>query len=210
MQCIPRTSTNAERFERVGIVADARTASRTRNEFASWLRAFFDLDSTRSSDLILAINEAMANCAEFAYLQAPGAGTMDLQAWHDAVASTITVVVSDRGSWRPPQEPADPQPGPRHPVDGGALRPDVDRDLGPRHAREVGVDQRRSRRAAVALPHRTVQTPLPVSSGRSSVVRMPGAAATTSGIEFTIRAAAARMAAYGAPPLRLVGTMSTK
>ena len=96
---------NAERFERVGILADARTASRTRNEFASWLRAFFDLDSTRSSDLILAINEAMANCAEFAYLQAPGAGTMDLQAWHDAVASTITVVVSDRGSWRPPQEP---------------------------------------------------------------------------------------------------------
>jgi anti-sigma regulatory factor (Ser/Thr protein kinase) len=96
---------NAERFERVGILADARTASRTRNEFASWLRAFFDLDSTRSSDLILAINEAMANCAEFAYLQAPGAGTMDLQAWHDAVASTITVVVSDRGSWRQPQEP---------------------------------------------------------------------------------------------------------
>jgi serine/threonine-protein kinase RsbW len=96
---------NAERFERVGILADARTASRTRNEFASWLRAFFDLDSTRSSDLILAINEAMANCAEFAYLQAPGAGTMDLQAWHDAVASTITVVVSDRGSWRAPQEP---------------------------------------------------------------------------------------------------------
>jgi serine/threonine-protein kinase RsbW len=96
---------NAERFERVGILADARTASRTRNEFASWLRAFFDLDSTRSSDLILAINEAMANCAEFAYLQAPGAGTMDLQARHDAVASTITVVVSDRGSWRPAQEP---------------------------------------------------------------------------------------------------------
>ncbi len=95
---------NAERFERVGIVADARTASLTRNEFASWLRAFFDLDSTRSSDLILAINEAMANCAEFAYLQAPGTGTMDLQAWHDVAASTITVVVSDRGSWRPPQE----------------------------------------------------------------------------------------------------------
>jgi anti-sigma regulatory factor (Ser/Thr protein kinase) len=30
---------------------------------------------------------------------------MDMQAWHDVVASTITVVVSDRGSWRPPQEP---------------------------------------------------------------------------------------------------------
>ena len=96
---------NAERFERVGMAADARTASQTRSEFAAWLHAFFDLDPTRSSDLVLAINEAMANCAEFAYLQTPGTGTMDLQAWHDFGASTITVVVSDRGSWRPAQHP---------------------------------------------------------------------------------------------------------
>lgn len=97
---------NAERFERVGIMADAQTASRTRDEFADWLRAFFELDPMRSSDLILAINEALANCAEFAYLQSPDAGTMDLQAWHDAAGDTITVVVSDRGSWRRPDEPS--------------------------------------------------------------------------------------------------------
>src|ERR1700755_1780684 len=96
---------NAERFERVGIAADARTASQARSEFAAWLHAFFDLGPNRSSDLVLAINEAMANCAEFAYLQTPDPGTMDLQAWHDVVESTITVVVSDRGSWRPPQQP---------------------------------------------------------------------------------------------------------
>lgn len=97
---------NAERFERVGITANAQTASRTRDEFAAWLREYFDLDPMRSSDLVLAINEALANCAEFAYLQAPGAGTMDLQAWYDATGSTITVVVSDRGSWRRPDEPS--------------------------------------------------------------------------------------------------------
>jgi serine/threonine-protein kinase RsbW len=96
---------NAERFERVGIAADAQTASLTRDEFAAWLRSFFNLDPARSSDLVLAINEALANCAEFAYLKTPGAGTMNVQAWHDVVESTITVVVSDRGSWRTPQEP---------------------------------------------------------------------------------------------------------
>jgi serine/threonine-protein kinase RsbW len=96
---------DAERFERVGIAADAQTASRTRDEFAAWLREFFDLDPMPSSDLVLAINEALANCAEFAYLRAPRAGTMDLQAFHDAAGSTITVIVSDRGSWRTPDEP---------------------------------------------------------------------------------------------------------
>jgi serine/threonine-protein kinase RsbW len=96
---------NAERFERVGIAADAQTASLTRDEFAAWLRSFFNLHPTRSSDLVLAINEALANCAEFAYLKTRGAGTMNLQAWHDVVESTITVVVSDHGSWRTPEEP---------------------------------------------------------------------------------------------------------
>jgi serine/threonine-protein kinase RsbW len=96
---------NAERFERVGVVADAQTAAQTRDEFAAWLRNYFDLDVMLSSDLVLAINEALANCAEFAYLDAAGAGTIDLRAWHDAVESTITVVVSDRGAWRDPEEP---------------------------------------------------------------------------------------------------------
>jgi serine/threonine-protein kinase RsbW len=96
---------NADHFERVGIAANAQTASRARDEFATWLRKSFDLGPVRSSDLVLAINEALANCAEFAYLHAPRPGTMDLKAWHDAVESTITVLVSDRGVWRRPQEP---------------------------------------------------------------------------------------------------------
>ena len=97
--------TNAERFERVGILADAQTASHTRDEFATWLRESFDLDAIRSSDVVLAINEALANCAEFAYLERQDTGTMDIVAWHDLVESTVTVLVSDRGSWRPPVVP---------------------------------------------------------------------------------------------------------
>ena len=102
----PADVANAERFERVGISADAQTASNTRDEFADWLREFFALDPIRSSDVILAINEALANCAEFAYLEHPDTGTMDVLAWHDAVESTITVLVSDRGSWRTPVVPS--------------------------------------------------------------------------------------------------------
>lgn len=102
----PADVTNAERFERVGIMADALTASHTRDEFAVWLRDFFELDPIRSSDVVLAINEALANCAEFAYLEGPDTGTMDIVAWHDTVASTITVLISDRGSWRAPVVPS--------------------------------------------------------------------------------------------------------
>ena len=72
----------------------------TREEFAGWLKQFFDLDPVRSSDLVLAMNEALANSAEFAYVRPGVAGTMDIQAWHDAGDSTITVVVVDHGVWR--------------------------------------------------------------------------------------------------------------
>jgi serine/threonine-protein kinase RsbW len=91
---------NAERFERIGLAATLETAARTRDEFAEWLRRFFELDSVRISDLVLAINEALANSAEFAYGTTGGVGTMDLRAWHDAAESSITVVVADHGVWR--------------------------------------------------------------------------------------------------------------
>lgn len=96
---------NAERFARLGVVADARTAGQIRDEFARWLREHFDLDPVRTSDLVLAINEALANCAEFAYVGHPRRGTMDLLAAHDPSSGTITVVIADRGSWRNPDSP---------------------------------------------------------------------------------------------------------
>ena len=50
-------------------------------------------------------------------------------------------------------------------------------------------------RAHCAPAYLAAYRPRPVTSGRSSVLRMPGGAATTSGMAFTIRPAAARMAA---------------
>jgi serine/threonine-protein kinase RsbW len=100
---------NAERFERIGIAADPRSAARTRDEFARWLRDAFELDSHRASDLVLAIYEALANAAEFAYLTEELDGTMDVLASHEPTESALTVTVSDRGSWRT----AAPTPGDR-------------------------------------------------------------------------------------------------
>jgi serine/threonine-protein kinase RsbW len=90
----------AERFERIGVTADPRTAARTRDEFASWLRGAFDLDPNRASDLVLAIYEALANTAEFAYLSPGLTGTMDVRAAYDPGEFALLVTVADRGRWR--------------------------------------------------------------------------------------------------------------
>ncbi|MET0473856.1 MAG: ATP-binding protein [Mycobacterium sp.] len=91
---------STERFERIGVSADPRTAARTRDEFANWLRGSFVLDPNRTSDLILAIYEALANTAEFAYLSAGLTGTMDVRAAYDPLDAALLVTVSDRGQWR--------------------------------------------------------------------------------------------------------------
>jgi len=105
----PAEVANADRFERFGLDADAQAVSRTRGEFAAWLQRFFDLDPVRCSDLVLAINEALANAAEFAYLLTDDhAGTMDIQAAYHPAEQKLTVLISDRGTWRTRQ--IDPAP----------------------------------------------------------------------------------------------------
>lgn len=88
------------RFVRARVVADARSAARTRAEFAAWLERYFSLDDDRFSDLLLAVNEAIANAAEFAYVDAAERGTLDVRAAYDANADTLAVTVDDRGRWR--------------------------------------------------------------------------------------------------------------
>lgn len=89
---------NAERFERLGVSAKPETVGHTRDDFARWLARYFELGPDRTSDLVLAIYEALANAAEFAYAETEG--TVDLQAWYDLSDQSITVVVSDRGVWQ--------------------------------------------------------------------------------------------------------------
>lgn len=104
----PAEVANSERFERFGLDADPFAVAQTRQDFCDWLQQFLDLDAVRCSDVVLAINEALANSAEFAYLQADQPGTIDIQGLHDAASQTLTVMVCDRGTWRTPQ--TDPAP----------------------------------------------------------------------------------------------------
>lgn len=97
------------RFVRHDLPADARTAAAVRAEFVRWLRRRVTVDEPRLCDVVLAVNEALANAAEFAYLGAT-AGTCDLEAVHDVAARALTVTVSDRGHWLEP----DPNRRQRH------------------------------------------------------------------------------------------------
>jgi serine/threonine-protein kinase RsbW len=93
---------DGDRFADNGVAADARNAGRVRDEFGNWLRARADLDDVRFSDVVLAVNEALANAAEFAYLQQRGMGTIDVEAVQDRAAHSLTVTITDQGSWREP------------------------------------------------------------------------------------------------------------
>jgi serine/threonine-protein kinase RsbW len=102
--------TDAERFERIGVSADPHTAARTRDEFARWLQSVFDLEPHRTSDLVLAIYEALANTAEYAYLSMGLTGTMDIRGTYDPNDAALSVTVADRGLWHT----APPSPGQHH------------------------------------------------------------------------------------------------
>jgi serine/threonine-protein kinase RsbW len=97
----PLPGDRGARFTRTGIAADAVGAAQTRIELREWLRQFA-LGDERLSDLLLATYEALANAAEFAYLDSPNAGTIDLRAHYDSDSDWLTVTISDRGKWRQP------------------------------------------------------------------------------------------------------------
>jgi serine/threonine-protein kinase RsbW len=78
--------------------ADAPTVARFRKELSQWLRAHFALDPIRLNDVLLAVNEALTNAAEFAY--AGQRGTMTMQARYRAADRKLLVDVSDHGTWR--------------------------------------------------------------------------------------------------------------
>jgi anti-sigma regulatory factor (Ser/Thr protein kinase) len=78
--------------------ADAEAVARFRHELSQWLRSHFMLDPVRLNDVLLAVNEALTNSAEFAYTGEPG--TMTMCAHYHGADGTLTVEVSDHGTWR--------------------------------------------------------------------------------------------------------------
>lgn len=91
--------TDDDRFSCNAAGADPVTVAMLRDEFAGWLRRGGGIDETTMCDIVLAVNEALANSAEFAYLEG-GACTVDLEAVRDPRRRTVTVTVSDQGRWR--------------------------------------------------------------------------------------------------------------
>jgi anti-sigma regulatory factor (Ser/Thr protein kinase) len=92
------TPCSGTQFARNDALADAASAARIRGEFSGWLRRYLTLDQEKSGDVLLAVNEAMANVAEFAYFGRPG--PMHVCADYDGRAATLTVTVTDEGVWR--------------------------------------------------------------------------------------------------------------
>ena len=88
----PCTSTQ---FARIDAVAIRQSAAQIRREFSDWLGRHFTLDATKVSDVVLAVNEAMANAAEYAYVTAEQPGALHVRADYDGTAATLTVTVTD-------------------------------------------------------------------------------------------------------------------
>jgi serine/threonine-protein kinase RsbW len=88
------------RFAHTNVLADAVRAAQMRQEFSIWLKRCFALDATKVSDVVLAVNEALANAAEFAYSTVGEPGAMHLLADYDSGTAVLTVTVADEGAWR--------------------------------------------------------------------------------------------------------------
>jgi len=88
------------RFAQTSVLADAACAAQLRQEFSVWLKRYFALDPTKVSDVVLAVNEALANAAEFAYTAVDHPGAMHLLADYDTSSAILTVTVTDEGHWR--------------------------------------------------------------------------------------------------------------
>ncbi|CAN5287412.1 ATP-binding protein [soil metagenome] len=93
------------RFHRGRLAANADTAGQARADFDGWLQTHFSLTPASRIDLTLAVNEAVANAAEHAYIGWPlGSGTFDVDANYDTAGDTLTVIVEDGGHWQQPDE----------------------------------------------------------------------------------------------------------
>lgn len=87
-------------FAKIGVTAGPELAAQIRHELGEWLRDNFLLNPEKSSDVLLAVYEALANAAEFAYIGAGQAGPMHVRAAYDDAACVLTVTVTDEGRWR--------------------------------------------------------------------------------------------------------------
>jgi anti-sigma regulatory factor (Ser/Thr protein kinase) len=92
--------------------ARPHTVTEWRHVLKQWLQQEVRTSAEIRDDVVLGVNEALANCVEHAYRAHQQVGAMKLQASYDPAAESIRVCVSDRGSWQRPslRKPNDPRP----------------------------------------------------------------------------------------------------
>ena len=150
-------------FAKTDVTAAPECAAQIRHEFSDWLRGHFTLDAIKASDVVLAVNEALANAAEFAYVTAQQAGVMHVRADYDGAAAVLTVTVTDEGAWRTDRSgDQGPYPRSRYSLDARAHRPGHHRLDAHRHpgapamgSRLLDTDRcgRRDARSELRKPH---------------------------------------------------------
>jgi serine/threonine-protein kinase RsbW len=79
--------------------AEAQTVAEFRHALAHWLRTHFALGAVKLNDVLLAVNEALTNAAEFAYVGSQDRGAMSVSARYDVSDRRLVFVVSDHGRW---------------------------------------------------------------------------------------------------------------
>lgn len=82
--------------------ADGRTVAHFRDELSTWITDGFRLSDERRADILLAVDEALSNCADHAYEGRAESGPMRLTAEYDGGQDTLRFEVSDEGVWREP------------------------------------------------------------------------------------------------------------
>jgi serine/threonine-protein kinase RsbW len=86
--------------------ADAETVAAFRGLVRDWLNSTVHLDDERVSDIILATDEALANCAEHAYRGQHTTGVMTLNMSYAHPESAVKVRITDQGRWIEPDPAA--------------------------------------------------------------------------------------------------------
>lgn len=93
------------------LAAHSVEVARVRREFGHWLQQHYCVDQPRRSDLVLAVNEALINAAEYGRPDRGGGGIVVFDAVYDQGAQTLTVTVSNHGRWRLTEAETCTEPG---------------------------------------------------------------------------------------------------
>lgn len=97
----PPTSQTSDQLT-VSRAATAAAAADLRQQFSEWLRERGVSDVQRN-DILMAVNEALANCVDHAYADQSAAGPMTVRADFEPTDQCLSVCITDHGRWRTPQ-----------------------------------------------------------------------------------------------------------